>query len=333
MNAGGPGAATLSSFRRRVAQALANERLRQAVRTTADGKIVARQKAFASLAEMAARGWAAGDFESLRRRAYAIKTYALDHLEELLRKATAAIEARGGRVRRAAGPEDVARIVREIAERRGTRLVVKSKSMATEEIHLNEALQAGGLEVVETDLGEFIIQLAGERPAHIVTPCIHKTREEIAELFSRLVGHPVGTDTPSLAGVARRVLREKFLSADIGMSGANFIVAETGTVVVCTNEGNGRLVTSAPPVHVVVAGVEKVIPALRDLPVFLELLARSATGQHITVYTHLVTGPRSPQELDGPEELHVIFLDNGRLRVLESPYRDVLACIRCGACL
>lgn len=332
MSASGTGASA-STFRRKVLGALANERLRQAVLTTADGKVAARQKAFASLAELAAEGWAAGDFESLRRRAHAIKVDALDHLEELLRKATAAIEARGGKVWRAAGPEDVARIVQEIAARRGARLVVKSKSMATEEIHLNGALEAAGLEVVETDLGEFIIQLAGERPAHIVTPCIHKTREEIAELFSRLVGHPVGTDTPSLASVARRVLREKFLRADIGMSGANFVVAETGTVVVCTNEGNGRLVTSAPPVHVVVAGVEKVIPGLRDLPVFLELLARSATGQQITVYTHLITGPRSPRELDGPEELHVIFLDNGRLRVLQTPYREVLACIRCGACL
>lgn len=320
-------------FRDRARRALADERLRQAVRLTADGKVEARRAAFAQLAQLAAEGWAPGDFEALRRRAHAIKMAVLDDLERLLDKAAAAIEARGGHVWRAAGAQDVARIVESIARRRGARLLVKSKSMATEEVELNAHLEAAGLEVVETDLGEFIVQLAGERPAHIVTPCIHKSREEIAALFSRLVGRPVSTDTPSLAAVARQVLREKFLQADIGISGANFVVAETGTVVICTNEGNGRLVSSAPPVHVVVAGIEKVIPSLADLPLFLELLARSATGQAITVYTHLVTGPRGPGELDGPEELHVILMDHGRSRILASPYREVLACIRCGACL
>ena len=323
----------VESFRDRARRALADERLRQAVRITADGKVEARRAAFAQLAELAAGGWAPGDFEALRRRAHAIKMASLDDLDRLVAKAAASIEARGGRVWRAAGAEDVARIVEGIAKRRGARRLVKSKSMATEEVELNARLEAAGLEVVETDLGEFIVQLAGERPAHIVTPCIHKSRDEIAALFSRLVGRPVPTDTPSLAAVARQVLRDNFLQADIGVSGANFVVAETGSVVICTNEGNGRLVSSAPPVHVVVAGIEKVIPSLADLPVFLELLARSATGQAITVYTHLVTGPRGPGELDGPEELHVILMDHGRSRILASPYREVLACIRCGACL
>ena len=322
-----------STFRHRAARALADGRLRAAVRTTVDGKVLARRAALAALAEAAGEGWATGDFEALRRRAHAVKMESLEHLDALLERLTAAVEARGGRVWRAQGPSDVARIVREIAARRGARLVVKSKSMATEEIRLNEALAAAGLDVVETDLGEFVVQLAGDRPAHIVTPCIHKTRDEIARLFSRLVGHPVGKDTPSLAAVARQVLREKFLAAGIGISGANFLVAETGSVVVCTNEGNGRLVTSAPPVHVVVAGVEKVIPRLADLPVFLELLARSATGQPITVYTHLVTGPAGRDEPDGPEEFYLILLDNGRLRALHTPYQEALACIRCGACL
>ncbi|MEW6045808.1 MAG: LUD domain-containing protein [Bacillota bacterium] len=322
-----------SAFRQRAARALEDARLREAVRVTVDGKVAARRRAFASLAELAADGWADGDFTALRDRARATKAHALEHLDELLEQAAAAIKARGGNVWMVSTPVEVGRVVREIAARRGARLVVKSKSMVTEEIHLNEALAAAGIDVVETDLGEFIVQLAGERPAHIVTPAIHKSRAEIAELFSRLVGHPVSTDTPSLAAVARRVLREKFLNAGIGISGANFVVAETGTVVLCTNEGNGRLVTSAPPVHVAVAGIEKIIPSLADLPPFLELLARSGTGQHLTVYTHLVTGPRGPGEPDGPEELHVVFVDNGRTRIRRSPYRDVLACIRCGACL
>ena len=324
----GPG-----SFRQRAARALQDARLRRAVSGTADGKVEARRQAFDDLARLAQEGWAPGDFEALRRRAHAIKAEVLERLEQLVAQAAAAIEARGGRVWHAREPADVARIVQAIAARRGARLVVKSKSMATEEIRLNEALEAAGLTVVETDLGEFIVQLAGERPAHIVTPSIHKSREEVAALFSRLVGRPVATDTPSLAGVARRVLRERFMQADIGISGANFIAADTGTVVICTNEGNGRLVSSAPPVHVVVAGIEKVIPSLAQLPVFLELLARSATGQAITVYTHLVTGPRAPGEPDGPEELHVVLLDGGRRRILDSPYREALACIRCGACL
>ena len=324
---------TPCTFRVRARQALSDARLRRAVRVATERTMAARSQAMAELAEMAADGWACADFETLRRQARAIKQEAIGNLDRYLLQAAEAIQARGGHVHRATRAEEVASILTAIAARRQIGLVVKSKSMATEEIHLNAALQRAGMEVVETDLGEFIVQLAGDRPSHIVMPVIHKSRQEVAELFGRLVGRPVATDTPSLTAVARQVLREKFLTAGMGVSGANFVVAETGTLVVATNEGNGRMVTSLPPVHVAVVGVEKIIPRLADLPVFLQLLARSATGQKLTAYTHLITGPRRPGEADGPEELHVIFLDNGRLPMRQSPYRDMLHCIRCGACL
>ncbi|MGE5591570.1 MAG: LUD domain-containing protein, partial [Bacillota bacterium] len=194
-------------------------------------------------------------------------------------------------------------------------------------------LESAGVQVVETDLGEYIIQLAGEKPSHIVAPAIHKSREEIASLLGRVTGRDLPRDTPTLAGVARQVLREKFLQADMGISGANFVVAETGTLCLVTNEGNGRLTTSAPSVHVAVVGIEKLVPSLEDLALFLSLLARSSTGQKISVYTHLITGPRGPGEADGPDELHVIFLDGGRSSILGTEFQDVLHCIRCGACL
>ena len=323
----------VSPFRQRAAQALGDGRLRRAVRFSTDRFAAARRAALSELSAMAAEGWASGDFESLRRRAHAIKADVVANLDRYLEQATAAIRARGGQVHWAADGHQVGAIVRGLASRRGVQLVVKSKSMATEEVHLNAELAKGGLEVVETDLGEFIIQLAGETPSHIVGPSIHKSRDEVARLFGELVGHPVAPDTPTLTRVAREVLREKFLAAGLGISGANFLVAETGTLVVVTNEGNGRMVTSLPPVHVAVVGIEKLIPRLSDLPVFLNLLARSATGQKMSVYTHLITGPRQAGEPDGPEELHVILLDNGRSRIRRSAYREILHCIRCGACL
>jgi L-lactate dehydrogenase complex protein LldF len=213
-------------------------------------------------------------------------------------------------------------------------MVVKSKSMATEEIHLNEALEAAGIAPVETDLGEYIIQLAHERPSHIIAPAIHKTRGQVAELFARELGRPDVPDDPeALTAIARAELREKFLRADMGVSGANFAVADTGTVVLVTNEGNGRMVTSLPRVHVAVVGVEKVVPSMTDLGVFLAILAKSATGQKLSVYTTLVRGPRRPTELEGPDELHLVLLDNGRIAQLGGTLREALSCLRCGACL
>src|SRR5205814_10651002 len=229
---------------------------------------------------------------------------------------------------------DARRIILDIARRTGTRMVVKSKSMATEEIHLNDALEAAGITPVETDLGEYIIQLAHERPSLIIAPAIHKTKGQVAELFAReLKRSDVPADPEALTAIARVELREKFLQADMGITGANFAIADTGTVVLVTNEGNGRMVTSLPRVHVAVMGVEKVIPSMTDLAVFLAILAKSATGQKLSVYTTLVQGPRRPGELEGPDEFHLVLLDNGRVAQLAGPLRESLYCLRCGACL
>ena len=229
--------------------------------------------------------------------------------------------------------EEANQIVLEICRKRGARKLIKSKSMVSEEIHLNQHLEAEGLEIVESDLGEYIIQLAHETPAHIVIPAIHKTRRQIADLFGAVAGHELPTDTKSLTAFARAPLRHKFMTADVGVTGANFVVAETGTICLVTNEGNGRLTTSVPPCQITLVGMEKLVPRLEDLAVMMALLPRSATGQKITTYFNMITGPRRPGEPDGPEELHVIFLDNGRSQILGSQYEEVLTCIRCGACL
>src|SRR5437870_4437732 len=212
-------------------------------------------------------------------------------------------------------------------------MAVKSKSMATEEIHLNEALEHAGVKPVETDLGEYIIQLAHEKPSHIIAPAIHKTKGQVADLFSKELGGRFEADPEVLTKVARAELRQKFLEADMGITGANFAVAETGTVVLVTNEGNGRMVTTLPRIHVAVMGMEKVIPTMTDLMVFLAILARSATGQKLSSYTTLVRGPRQPGETEGPEELHLILMDNGRTRQIAGTLREALYCLRCGACL
>ncbi len=280
------------------------------------------------------RGYAAlADSGELRDHAKRVKEHALAHLDRYLEQLEASVLRLGGRVHWAQTAEDARRIVVEIAQQSSCKRVVKSKSMTTEEVHLNPALEAAGLEVTETDFGEFVIQVAGERPSHLVAPAVHHTRESIARLLSEHTGEQLPDDAATLAGVGRRLLREKFRQADMGVTGANFAVAETGTVVLVTNEGNGRLTTACPRVHVALVGMEKVIPRLIDLPVFLKLLARGATGQTLSVYTTLITGPRRPGERDGAEEFHLVLLDNGRSRVLATPFRESLQCIRCGACL
>jgi L-lactate dehydrogenase complex protein LldF len=280
------------------------------------------------------RGYAGlPDSDSLRDHAKRIKEHTLAHLDRYLEQLEASVVRRGGHVHWAATAGDARRIVVEIAAQTNCHTVVKSKSMTAEEIHLNPALEAAGLEVTETDFGEFIIQLAGERPSHLVAPAVHHTRESIGRILSRHVGEDLPDDAVTLAQVGRRLLREKFRRADLGVSGGNFAVAETGTVVLVTNEGNGRLTTTCPRVHVALVGIEKVIPRLADLPVFLKLLARAATGQTLSVYTTLLTGPRQAGERDGPDDFHLVLLDNGRSRVLASPFRESLQCIRCGACL
>jgi L-lactate dehydrogenase complex protein LldF len=271
--------------------------------------------------------------EALRDRARAIKEATLQRLDHHLERLVDNVERLGGHVHFATTADEARDIIVAIARRTGARMAVKSKSMATEEIHLNDALAAAGVTPVETDLGEYIIQLAHERPSHIIAPAIHKTRGQVAELFTRELGREAPPDPEVLTRIAREELREKFLQADLGITGANFAVAETGTVVLVTNEGNGRMVTSLPRVHVAVMGVEKVVPSMTDLVVFLSVLAKSATGQKLSVYTTLVQGPRRPTELEGPEEFHLVLLDNGRIAQIAGTLREALACLRCGACL
>lgn len=273
------------------------------------------------------------EVEALRERAHRIRMEVVDDLEGQLARFTAAFEARGGHVHRAATAEDAQRIITGICLAAGAKLVAKSKSMATEEIALNGALEAAGLQVVETDLGEYILQLGGDHPVHIVAPAIEKTKEQIAEMFSAIEGVEIPAELNALAASARRQLREVFLAADVGITGCNMAVAETGSISLVTNEGNGRLVSSLPRTHIAVMGLERLVPTLDDLSVILRLLARSGTGQRLTSYTTLITGPRREGEADGPDDLHVVVLDNGRTNLLHGRYKEMLACIRCGACL
>ncbi|HKN40048.1 MAG TPA: lactate utilization protein B, partial [Acidimicrobiia bacterium] len=273
------------------------------------------------------------DMVEKRRRGAAIRREALGDLDGWLDRLQAKLESLGVTVHRAAGPEEARRIVLGIARAEGVRLAVKSKSMATEEIHLNAALEAEGVEVVETDLGEYIIQLAREMPSHIIAPAVHKTVPQVARLFTEAAGRPLPDDRTALCAFARERLRSKFLAADMGITGANFVTVDTGTIVLVTNEGNGRMCTSLPRVHVAVMPVEKVLPRFADLGVLLPLLTRSATGQRLSTYVSMITGPRRPGEVDGPERLHVVFLDHNRRALLGTPYEEMLACVRCGACL
>lgn len=271
--------------------------------------------------------------DDVRRRAREVRLEALRHLDTYLEQAIAQLRGRGAQVHFAADADEAKQIALQICQAAGARRVVKGKSMVTEEVHLNPALEAAGLEVVETDLGEYIVQIAHEIPSHIIAPALHKSRAEIQALFEREAGEELSPETSELAAFARRHLREKFLTADVGITGGNFVVAETGTVAIVTNEGNGRMCSSVPRVHIVMTGIEKIVPKLADLGPLLAVLPRSATGQRLTVYTHMMSGPRQPGELDGPEEMHVIFLDNGRTNLLGSEFEEVLTCIRCGACL
>ena len=273
------------------------------------------------------------DWQALRDYAQAVKRHTLGGLAGYLTQLEAQVRAAGGHVHWARDGVEAVGIVARIAREAGPR-VIKSKSMVTEEIHLNDALEQAGLRVTETDLGEYLVQLAGERPSHIIAPVVHKSVGAIADLLSAKLGVPRYTQPHELTAVARQALRERFLEADVGISGVNFAVAETGTLVVVENEGNARLVTSRPRVHIAVMGIEKVIPRLTDLAVFLTLLPRAATGQRMSVYVSWLTGPRRAPEPDGPEALHLVILDNGRTAIhADVTMRQALSCIRCGACL
>lgn len=303
--------------------ALADTRLQSALKHLKEGFQVKRADALAGLA----------DVEGLREAARAIRAHALSHLDELLVQFEERVTANGGHVHWARDAAEAREIITRILNERGARAVTKGKSMVSEEIELNAHLEKCGIAPIETDLGEYIIQLAHERPSHIIAPAIHKTKGQVAELFERELKRPVEADPEELTKIARAELRQKFLQADIGITGANFAVAETGTVVLVTNEGNGRMVTSLPRVHVAVMGAEKVVPSMTDLMVFLAILAKSATGQKLSVYTTLVRGPRRAGELEGPEEFHLVLLDSGRIAQLGGPLREALSCLRCGACL
>lgn len=274
------------------------------------------------------------DWQGLRDRARAIKDEVLLHLDRYLEEFAANAEAAGATVHWARDAQEACEIVARVAEERGIRSVVKSKSMASEEIHLNAALAERGIDPVETDLGEYIVQLAGEVPSHVVAPAIHKSKSQVAQLFTERLGMEPTDDERVLTQVARRTLRQRFAEASMGISGVNFGIAETGSILILENEGNARLTTSVPPVHLAVMGIEKLIPRLADLEVMLKVLSRSGSGQQITSYQSLITGVKRREAEEGPGELHVVLLDNGRSRMLSHPVtRQSLACIRCGACL
>lgn len=310
-------------FYDRVEEALHDQTLQTALGRATTRFVANRASALAALI----------DPEGLRDQARAVRAKALARLDELLARLADNVEAHGGRVCWATDGEAARRYIVDLARSRGVRLVVKSKSMASEEIHLNQALDEAGVRVAETDLGEYIIQLAGETPSHIVAPAIHKTREQVGALFEQHLGMPHTDDIPTMTRTARQALRQRFLRAEMGISGVNFGVADSGAIVLVTNEGNGRLTTTVPRIHVAVMGIERVVESLDDLGVLLQVLARSAVGQKITVYTTIVSGPARPGEPDGPEEFHLILLDNGRSEILGGPYAEALMCIRCGACL
>ena len=283
------------------------------------------------LSTMYAAGHAHG--EAMRQQAAQAKRHALSRLPELLEQAEANLTRHGVHVLWAEDSAEANRLVLEIIDQHAVKSVVKSKSMVSEEIGLNDALESQDVEVVETDLGEYIVQLGGETPSHIVTPVIHKSKESIRDLFMEKLDMPPTNDAHEMAHFVRPILREKFLQADMGVTGGNFIIAETGTLCLVTNEGNGRMVTSLPRIHVAVVGIEKIVATLEDYATLTQVLPRSSTGQNLAVYTHMYNGPRQADDPDGPEEMYVILVDNGRSGIYNSQYEQVLTCIRCGACM
>lgn len=314
-------------FPENVKKALKDENLQRAMGNVGSGFVQKRAKARAALPE----------FDALRDHAKKIKDHTLAHLDVYLEEYEARVIESGGNVHWASTSQDAQQIVMKIAERANAKTVTKGKSMVSEEVEINKALEDMGINVVETDLGEYIIQLRGQTPSHIIAPALHVNKDEVEADFRKHHSHlEEGRDlneAESLLSEARGILREKFLQSDIGITGANFLIAETGTSVIVTNEGNGDLTSLLPKIHIVITGIEKVVPTLNDASQMIRLLARSATGQEISVYTTFSTGPKALKDPDGPEEYHVILLDNGRSNLIGTEFQDVLRCIRCGACI
>ena len=318
-------------FQARAGEKVRNKALQQALQKAKPLFVGKRAKAIAALADDSL------EFEGLRRACEDIRNRVLTDLDVWLDIFEERATASGAEVLWARDGDEICDLVIDVARRHGVTKATKSKSMLSEEAHLNEALAAAGIRPVETDLGEYIVQLAGEMPSHIIAPAVHKTITEVEALFAKEHGRPVeprsSVDIPAMAREARGVLRQHFLTAEMGITGANFLIAETGTAALVTNEGNGRMVTTLPKVHVVITGIEKIVPTLEDFATLMRMLPRSATGQTISNYVSLLTGTKQPGDHDGPEKTVFILVDNGRAALLGSAYQDMLRCIRCGACM
>ncbi|MCC6611601.1 MAG: iron-sulfur cluster-binding protein [Burkholderiales bacterium] len=310
-------------FKERAAAELANTQLQSNMRRFGGRFVAARAKVLHEL----------GDFEGMRTAAAAARDRALADLDVWIERFEREATRRGATVLFAETGAEVADLVLELCRRHGVRKVAKSKSMLSEEASLNQRLASAGVQPVETDLGEYILQLAHEPPSHIIAPAIHKSTEQIADLFVKAHGRARTLDIPQLTREAREVLRGHFLTADMGISGGNFLIAETGSLALVTNEGNGRMVTTLPRVHVCITGIEKVLPTLEDLSLLMRLLPRSATGQSISNYFTMVTGTRQPGDRDGPDHMYFILVDNGRTNLVGGDMQEMLRCIRCGACM
>lgn len=315
------------NFKRTARVALQDESLKSALSYAKAGFVGKRREAVKLIPE----------WQQIRAEARTLKDHVLENLDHYLLAYESAVQKNGGEVHWAATPAEANDIIVEICQESGARTVTKGKSMVGEETGLNDALKVAGMEPVETDLGEYIIQLAKEGPSHIIAPAIHKTREQVSDLFhehhAQYGLHERLVDRTELINEARTVLREKFRAADVGITGANFLIAETGQHVLVTNEGNGDLTSNLPRVQIVIVGIEKVVPTLEDASSLLRLLARSATGQHFANYTSLMSGPRRDGDLDGPDKFHIVLVDNHRSEMLAGELREMLRCFRCGACM
>jgi len=315
------------SFREKAHQALNDQKLQTALSVIPVGFVSKRTKAKAALPE----------FSALSDQAVRIKNHTLANIEDYLEQFEAAVEKSGGHLHFAPMPEDALTIIDEICKSKEAKLITKGKTMVGEEIGLTSFLEAKGYETVETDLGEYLIQLRGEMPSHIIAPAVHLTRDKIKKDFVKAhseLAQDRTLETPEdFVKEARQILREKFINSDVGITGANFLVAETGTLIIVTNEGNGDLCQALPKTHIVIASLEKLVPTLKDASILLRLLARSATGQSISTYTTFTTGPKRKDDTSGPDEFHIVLLDNGRSKMLGSEFAEMLRCIRCGACL